>query len=1435
MAKATGSIQFTSLPDQYTKITINDGQSGAFSELILAILTESNSSPQYWYAGASDSNHQVDGNAANFLPLYRESGGALHTKPHFFINFKDHDGAYFADWRDKWSSTGGSEPFKIRIRDHAGDVVDLDFYAQDGETAFGASDRLGTGTYTQLVRKNSATSYTIMVPAHASYTYDYKFTGAIDAALDDVVTNSTLAITNDIQGSSRFNRILSTQRGSAGIGLSVTLMRYGSASWTSLNSSVMMITGHSNSANGYDIAHFQHLHETVYAPFSEDIVGSSGSTMSASEFATYVKDAINAAGIAITATVSGDTVSLENDAHGTAGNQTITVTNTGSGSTNTSVSGLSGGSAEGGGGGGGGDTVAKTMLNNSRLAISTALLPQDTSAAKVAADLGSSSMEWGDLYMSDGKAIKLGDDQDVTLTHVADAGILVNSTMQLQFQDSGTYIHSSADAALDLVSDGSVNVSVGAAGMVLKGTTPKLTIGDAGAEDTFLVFDGNAQDYRIGLDDGTDKLEIGVGATHGTTTAMTIDASQQVAIIATTAASSTTTGAFTVAGGASIAADLYVGDDLELDSDGAKLGFGADSDVSLTHVADTGLLLNGTMALQFNDASQYINAPSATVLDINATDEVEINATLCDINANLDVSGTYTGGGLMTVGGNIVIPDDGTIGSASDTNAVAISSGGVVSVSATTAASSKTTGALTVAGGISTQADLYVGDDLMLDSDSAVLGFGDDGDVTLTHSADAGLVLNSGMKLFFRDAGDEAVYSVSDGVLGLVAGSEIDLTATSIDINGAADISGNLTIGGNLTVSGTTTTVDTTNLVVKDKLVTLNDGGAASSGTGVGLEIEEDGSATGYFKTDGTGDWTIKGAGSAANAVLTLDVNSTKTMTVAGALNIEADSIINQDLSSDSTAAQFGVLTLTTRLAADAAGGIDIGASGTGVGDVYIADDKKLKFGNGNDFTMEYDEDGTDTMLLAGAAVRLSDDQKLEFGVGGDASFEYDEDGTDTLLYAGASMRFSDDVKLEFGTGGDASFEYDEDGNDVLLYAGANLRISDDIKIEFGSGGDAGIEYDEDGTDQLRIHQPAAGVVIAGTNPKLVIGDAGAEDTMLVFDGNAQDFRMGLDDGTDKLEIGVGSAHGTTTAMTIDASQQVAITATTAASSTTSGALTVAGGASVAADLYVGDDLELDSDGAKLGFGADSDVSLTHVADAGLLLNSTRYISFQDAGTKIWSSEDGQLDLQSDGTMVDSILLNGSAGGVKLISALDNAASIHLSGYGMTFDGGDENDTFQFNNSAVGLEAISAPSSTSAKLYNVGGVLYWAGARIGAQAGDGILDTSGTFSIVSVEFAAMSSSANTIVTGNYHAAAAGGASANTCSFTGSGGACLTGSVQVYLNGMLLTRSGSVTGGDGFNPGYDYRLDSLSAPGKIFLEDGLDSDDVLTVRYIAKSA
>ena len=77
-------------------------------------------------------------------------------------------------------------------------------------------------------------------------------------------------------------------------------------------------------------------------------------------------------------------------------------------------------------------------------------------------------------------------------------------------------------------------------------------------------------------------------------------------------------------------------------ADGAVINFGDDQDVSLTHVADAGLLLNSTMKLQFNDASQFVQGSSATVLSIGATDEIDLTATAIDINGTCDISGTFS-------------------------------------------------------------------------------------------------------------------------------------------------------------------------------------------------------------------------------------------------------------------------------------------------------------------------------------------------------------------------------------------------------------------------------------------------------------------------------------------------------------------------------------------------------------------------------------------------------------------------------------------------------------------------------------------------------------------------------------------------------------------------------------------------------------------------
>ena len=54
------------------------------------------------------------------------------------------------------------------------------------------------------------------------------------------------------------------------------------------------------------------------------------------------------------------------------------------------------------------------------------------------------------------------------------------------------------------------------------------TLGTGAAEDKKIVFDGNAQDFHIGLDDSADSLTIGLGSTLGTTSHMVIDANGHI-------------------------------------------------------------------------------------------------------------------------------------------------------------------------------------------------------------------------------------------------------------------------------------------------------------------------------------------------------------------------------------------------------------------------------------------------------------------------------------------------------------------------------------------------------------------------------------------------------------------------------------------------------------------------------------------------------------------------------------------------------------------------------------------------------------------------------------------------------------------------------------------------------------------------------------------
>jgi len=117
----------------------------------------------------------------------------------------------------------------------------------------------------------------------------------------------------------------------------------------------------------------------------------------------------------------------------------------------------------------------------------------------------------------------------------------------------------------------------------------------------------------------------------------------------------------TVDGNIKATGDLLVGDDLTFSTDSAVLTFGVDSDTTLTHTDGTGLTLNSTNKLCFNDASQFIQGSSATVLSIGATDEIDLTATEIEMNGVVDINGAADVSGNLTVGGNTTIAGDLTV------------------------------------------------------------------------------------------------------------------------------------------------------------------------------------------------------------------------------------------------------------------------------------------------------------------------------------------------------------------------------------------------------------------------------------------------------------------------------------------------------------------------------------------------------------------------------------------------------------------------------------------------------------------------------------------------------------------------------------------------------------------------------------------------------
>ena len=354
-------------------------------------------------------------------------------------------------------------------------------------------------------------------------------------------------------------------------------------------------------------------------------------------------------------------------------------------------------------------------------------------------------------------------------------------------------------------------------------------------------------------------------------------------------------------GNLTLGADLSVGDDLALASDGAIITFGADADINLTHVADTGLTTNGDFTvgddltvsggqidLKTNSgavakllfycesgnahaqtlqaqphsasASDVLTLPTggnSTLVSRISTDTLT-NKTLTTPTIN---GATFGSANLATASnGDINLAPNGTgkVVIKGNTNQGKIvlncenNSHGQTIISAPHSESANNVLTLPSTGGdarlVSTASTATLTNKTFGDN----VSFGDNnitnvGDIALDSNSADGTDIN--VAVSDNSATAFTIKQGSDNYLVIDTGNSSESIDIGTGVSGTAitlghstsevTVADNLTVTGDLTVSGTTTTVNSTTVNLNDHNIVLDSGNSTSAViNGAGITIE---------------------------------------------------------------------------------------------------------------------------------------------------------------------------------------------------------------------------------------------------------------------------------------------------------------------------------------------------------------------------------------------------------------------------------------------------------------------------------------------------------------------------------------------------------------------------------------------------------------------
>ena len=317
--------------------------------------------------------------------------------------------------------------------------------------------------------------------------------------------------------------------------------------------------------------------------------------------------------------------------------------------------------------------------------------------------------------------------------------------------------------------------------------------------------------------------------------------------------------------------------------------------------------------------------------------------------------------------------------------------------------------------------DVTLANDLILGSDSAVLKFGADSDTTLTHTDGTGLTLNSTNKLLFRDS---ALYinSSTDGQLDIVADTEIQIAATTIDINGAVALNGAITGATDITLTGELDAatgdfsgdVDIDGTLEADA-ITINGATLAETISDTVGDMVSSNTETGITVSYQDGDNTLDFALGAAQTTMTSILNSSLVVGYGSSdanIDFSTDNAIIFDINgTQQIKLQDGALVPITD------NDIDLGTNSLEFKDAYF------------DGTVEADAItvGGTNVVTAGADTSLTSLYNTSLALGYGASH----------------------ANIDFGTDNNIIFDIDGTGQ-IKLQDGALLPVSDD-DVDIGS------------------------------------------------------------------------------------------------------------------------------------------------------------------------------------------------------------------------------------------------------------------------------------------------------------------------------------------------------------------------------------------------